>query len=694
MCTPIRTRSGPVAPHGSLTIARSASAAAASASWALAKTAWTPSPVVFTIVPVACLHRVAEDRVVAGERILHGVGEVFPEAGRTLEIGEEERHGSRRRIVHAGRVGQTLRTMSPVFTVPGTATPRHHAAEVELAPERRQDELRRVVAEPSSELRAAGVGDRGDLDDRGTELEPRAGRQVRGAEVEVEVELVAGERAPFGVDGHQRGEAGVHQRDLHVGVRRAVAGLGARLPTPHVTDESLDEVELGRVEHLAFASCRTTDDELDRPVVGWRPADLGHAREQFLRRAMRHRRRMDDGRATEPLLSRAVGGAVAVCEDEGSLRTMVDLPAPRVLTGERGTAVVAVGFVTAIAIAAVLLFTGTGESADLNWKTGAAVPGVLSPGATVVDDAIPVEVAPDVQAWTGSELLTFGTRGSRNVGAVYEPSTGRWRGDERGPVRYRAAGTGGGVDGQVLGRRRRPLPVGPPAVRRHRRGGRLRAGHRQLDRHRREPAAGCGQRTRPRDPSSVAASACWVRTRRSSSTASTTRSGPTPGTGIGSPHHHRPTVSACSVDRDVVVADVESSTVSVLEPGATAWDVERTRDRAIESATAATVCTDASLVAFAPDLRSVAAFDVAARRWSAIAPPPFPATGPLVGAFTGKIALFYRPEETVTYGPQSAAWRPAPPGITAPPDRVAWTDEGYGLFVVDDRTLVAYNAGV
>ena len=104
---------------------------------------------------------------------------------------------------------------------------------------------------------------------------------------------------------------------------------------------------------------------------------------------------------------------------------------------------------------------------------------------------------------------------------------------------------------------------------------------------------------------------------------------------------------ACSVDRDVVVADVESSTVSVLEPGATAWDVERTRDRAIESATAATVCTDASLVAFAPDLRSVAAFDVAARRWSAIAPPPFPATGPLVGLFTGKIALFYRPVETV-----------------------------------------------
>ncbi len=363
------------------------------------------------------------------------------------------------------------------------------------------------------------------------------------------------------------------------------------------------------------------------------------------------------------------------------------------LTGERGTAVVAVGFVTAIAIAAVLLFTGTGESADLNWKTGAAVPGVLSPGATVVDDAIPVEVVPDVQAWTGSELLTFGTRGSRNVGALYEPSTGRWRAMSAVPFGTALQGPAAVWTGKfwvvvgVLCRSARPPCDGTVAA----------AAYEPdtdswtaIDANP-QPAAGNGRGHAPvigRGIGMLGSDAAFVLDGqyyafRPDSWDWDWLPAPPPSDGV-----------ACSVDRDVVVADVESSTVSVLEPGATAWDVERTRDRAIESATAATVCTDASLVAFAPDLRSVAAFDVAARRWSAIAPPPFPVTGPLVGAFTGKIALFYRPVETVTYGPQSAAWRPAPPGITAPPDRVAWTDEGYGLFVVDDRTLVAYNAGV
>ena len=149
---------------------------------------------------------------------------------------------------------------------------------------------------------------------------------------------------------------------------------------------------------------------------------------------------------------------------------------------------------------------------------------------------------------------------------------------------------------------------------------------------------------------------------------------------------------ACSIDGDVVVADDKSSTVSVLAPGATAWDVERAPDRAIASPTAATVCTDTSLVASAPDLGSVEAFDLAARRWRDVSPPPFAVTGPLLGGFTGSSVVFSRPEETVVADPGTSTWRVAPPGIAVAPDRVSWTERSIGLYVEHD-TLAAYNPG-
>jgi hypothetical protein len=364
-----------------------------------------------------------------------------------------------------------------------------------------------------------------------------------------------------------------------------------------------------------------------------------------------------------------------------------------VLTGERGTVVVAVGFVSAIAIAAVLLFTGTGESADLNWTKGRAVPGMLSPGATVVDDAIPVEVGPDVQTWTGRELLTFGTRGSANVGAVYEPSTGRWRAMSAVPFGTALRGAAAVWTGEfwvvvgVLCRSDRPPCNGSVAA----------AAYEPdtdswtaIDANP-QPAAANGRGHEPvigRGVGMLGSDAAFVLDGqyyafRPDSWDWDWLPAPPPSDG-----------AACTIDGDVVVADVETSTVSVLEPGASAWDVVRAPDHVIESATAETVCTDASLVAFAPDLSSVAVFDVAARRWSEIAPPPFPTTGPLVGAFTGGVVLFSRPEETVTYGPHTGAWGPAPPGITATPERVAWTEQRYGLFVVDGETLVAYDPGV
>ncbi len=50
--------------------------------------------------PAVGLHRVTQDGVVALERGAHRLGELFPQAGRPLEVGEEERHGSGRKIAH------------------------------------------------------------------------------------------------------------------------------------------------------------------------------------------------------------------------------------------------------------------------------------------------------------------------------------------------------------------------------------------------------------------------------------------------------------------------------------------------------------------------------------------------------------------------------------------------------------------
>jgi hypothetical protein len=43
----------------------------------------------------------AHDRIVTGERRPHRLGMLFPEARRALEIGEQERDGSRRHLAHS-----------------------------------------------------------------------------------------------------------------------------------------------------------------------------------------------------------------------------------------------------------------------------------------------------------------------------------------------------------------------------------------------------------------------------------------------------------------------------------------------------------------------------------------------------------------------------------------------------------------
>jgi hypothetical protein len=89
-------------------------------------------------------------------------------------------------------------------------------------PHFRVDEAGRLEPEPFGELAAAVVRHRGNLEDRQGDREACAGRQVVGAEVEIDVEVVAGERPAGLVLRDQRDRAGIHQRDLDVRMRAAV----------------------------------------------------------------------------------------------------------------------------------------------------------------------------------------------------------------------------------------------------------------------------------------------------------------------------------------------------------------------------------------------------------------------------------------------------------------------------------------
>jgi DNA-binding transcriptional MerR regulator len=146
-------------------------------------------------------------------------------------------------------------------------------AQAQLAPGALVHELDRLGAEARGELRAAGVELLGDLDHGRPDGEPCARGQVLVAEVEVDEELVAGERPPLPVARDGRDRACVHQRQLHVGVRGAVLGAAAPARAPHVADEALVEVEKALVEHLALVLGGPADDQLERPLVGRRLAD-------------------------------------------------------------------------------------------------------------------------------------------------------------------------------------------------------------------------------------------------------------------------------------------------------------------------------------------------------------------------------------------------------------------------------------
>jgi hypothetical protein len=106
------------------------------------------------------------------------------------------------------------------------------------------------------------------FDHRGADADARAGRHVVPAQIEIDIQLIA-RKGPAGrILRHERDRAGVHDVDLHVGMRRLPVGAArARAEPPRVADESLDEIELRFVEQLARVRARPAHDQLQLSSV-------------------------------------------------------------------------------------------------------------------------------------------------------------------------------------------------------------------------------------------------------------------------------------------------------------------------------------------------------------------------------------------------------------------------------------------
>ncbi len=178
-------------------------------------------------------------------------------------------------------------------------------AQVEGTTGRRVHEARRIAAEALEELRAARVGLFGHLDDGSTDAQARAGRQVVGREVDVDVELVAGFGPARPVTGEQGDRPGAHDRELTVDLRRAVVGVATASWQPVVADEALGVGELGGLDHLPLLGLGAPHDQLEDALVGRRTADVVEPGLELLGCAVVHRDMVADAPARGALVCAA-----------------------------------------------------------------------------------------------------------------------------------------------------------------------------------------------------------------------------------------------------------------------------------------------------------------------------------------------------------------------------------------------------
>src|SRR5258708_27789892 len=152
----------------------------------------------------------------------------------------------------------------------------HHLAvgssQPELAPDRRVDEPQRIVAETGRELCAARVRLLAELDHGRTDLNPAAGGQVREADVEIHIELVAREGPTLAFARDRSRRAGVHQRQLRLRIRASIGCVSASTWTPGIALEAVVKAQPRLSENLALVLCRAPGDQLNRSAVRGRIA--------------------------------------------------------------------------------------------------------------------------------------------------------------------------------------------------------------------------------------------------------------------------------------------------------------------------------------------------------------------------------------------------------------------------------------
>jgi hypothetical protein len=312
-----------------------------------------------------------------------------------------------------------------------------------------------------------------------------------------------------------------------------------------------------------------------------------------------------------------------------------------------------------------------------------------------------VPVAADTTAWTGTQLLTFGARGGANVGAVYEPSSGRWRAMSPSPFGVVVRGARGVWTGRIW------VLIGVSCAR--------------ADSEPGDRAAGACE------PGALVSAAydpdadIW-RVIDDEPQPAATDFGPGHSSAIGTAvggfgpdavfqidgeyYAFRPdqwdwqwltplTQSdspGCSAGN--VLVRYHDGRALTLTRGARVWSTSPDPAPASAVPPAGSVCTHTGLVVYPAGLDGTATYDVRTRRWNATTPVTVPASGAAPSAaFTGtSIVWAVAPDRVVAYDVDTDVWRAAAPGLTVAPDTVAWTGDGYGLYV-RGRQLDAYEPG-
>src|SRR5712691_9977281 len=113
-----------------------------------------------------------------------------------------------------------------------------------------------------------------ELDHRRPDLNPAAGRQVRNTDIEVDVKLVAREGPTVALARDGGGRPGVHDGQLRIRTRTAVRGPAAAANVPGVAFEAVDGIEANFGQYLPLVHGRSPDDQLERPRVRRRLADV------------------------------------------------------------------------------------------------------------------------------------------------------------------------------------------------------------------------------------------------------------------------------------------------------------------------------------------------------------------------------------------------------------------------------------